>query len=432
MSDELIRNVDHQIEILREMSAYSNRAVNSGMDEKRVLEESIVSLKERLKIVNDAVPALIAKDYPLKNLAGARKVAPLVQIKAKNVANAPNITIKSADRGRFLKELEISDNLLRKIKRRKDDEKEKGEEFQSSRGYIKLSNRFFLQNSIKLIKEGYFRSLVSDVNKANLGLLPEVYVSMMFLSTLIAMAASFVFMIFLLFFKISFLFPYVFIYSGEMVSRILTVIWLPGIVTVAVFLFLYSYPSSERKNVARKVEQELPFAVIHMSAVAGSGIEPVQIFKIIGLSKEYPFLRLEIRKVMNQINIYGYDLVTALNNVQKNTSSQKLSELFTGISTTLSSGGNLSDFFAKRAETLLVDYRLEREKYTKVAETFMDIYISVVIAAPMILMLVVVMMSLSGLNLPFTPGEINLMTISAIALINLVFLMFLKFKQPSY
>jgi len=265
-----------------------------------------------------------------------------------------------------------------------------------------------------------------------MGFLAEVYVATMFFSTLVAMVFGFLFMIFLLFFKLVTNFPFILLYNGDIASRLVSVIWVPIVITIGIFFFMYNYPSSEKKNNAKRIEQELPFAVIHMSAVAGSGIEPVQIFKIIGLSKEYPFLRIEIRKVMNQINIYGYDLVTALNNVQKNTSSQKLSELFTGIGTTISSGGNLSDFFAKRAETLLTDYRLEREKYTKVAETFMDIYISVVIAAPMILMLVVVMMSLSGLNMPFTPGEINLITIAAIALINLIFLMFLKFKQPTY
>jgi flagellar protein FlaJ len=389
-------------------------------------------LKARLKIINDAMPDLLSNASGLKGLNGNRKVASLAQINIPGVNESMVVTIKDSDKNKFMKELEISEGLIKKIRKKSAIEVEKNEEYQKSRGYVKYSNKLFLATASNLVKKGYFRTLVSDVNKANIGFLAEVYISTMFFSTLVAMIASFVFMIFLLFFKLVVVFPFVISYSGDVVSRLIKVIWVPIIITIGTFFFMYTYPSSEKKSNARRIEQELPFAVIHMSAVAGSGIEPVQIFKIIGLSKEYPFLRVEIRKVMNQINIYGYDLVTALNNVQKNTSSQKLSELLSGMGTTISSGGNLSEFFAKRAETLLTDYRLEREKYTKVAETFMDIYISVVIAAPMILMLVVVMMSLSGLNLPFTPGEINIITIAAIALINLVFLMFLRFKQPIY
>ncbi|MEK7124018.1 MAG: type II secretion system F family protein, partial [Patescibacteria group bacterium] len=59
-------------------------------------------------------------------------------------------------------------------------------------------------------------------------------------------------------------------------------------------------------------------------------------------------------------------------NVSKTTPSTKLSELFSGLSTTITSGGNLGEFFAKRADSLLVTYRLEREKYTKIAETFIN------------------------------------------------------------
>ena len=198
------------------------------------------------------------------------------------------------------------------------------------------------------------------------------------------------------------------------------------------FLGLYFYPATEKKSLASRIDQELPFAVIHMSAVSGSGIEPSEIFKIIGLNKEYPYLRKEIRKVLNQINLYGYDLTTALNNAAKTAPSEKLTELFSGLSTTITSGANLSEFFEKRAETLLVSYGLERQKYTKLVETFLDIYISVVIAAPMIFLLLLIMMAISGIGLGLTPFQISLLSVFIIASLNIVFLIFLQMKQPTY
>src|SRR3989344_1029985 len=152
----------------------------------------------------------------------------------------------------------------------------------------------------------------------------------------------------------------------------------------------------EKKSSEGKINQELPFAVVHMSAISSSMIEPSKIFNIIISTKEYPALEKEFIKIQNEINIYGYDLVTALRNRSFNSPSKKLAELFNGLATTITSGGNLPVFFEKRSQSLLFEYRLDMEKQGKASETFMDIYISVVIASPMVLMLLLMMMRISG------------------------------------
>ena len=92
----------------------------------------------------------------------------------------------------------------------------------------------------------------------------------------------------------------------------------------------------------------------------------------------------------------------------------------------------MKTFFEKRAETLLLNYRLEREKFTKVAETFMDIYISVVIATPMILLLLLVMVSVSGVNVGLNLGQMTLLIIFVVVVVNVIFLWVLGLRQPTY
>lgn len=118
----------------------------------------------------------------------------------------------------------------------------------------------------------------------------------------------------------------------------------------------------------------------------------------------------------------------------KSSPSQKLRDLLDGFATTITSGGDPSNFLSKHSETLLFDYRLEREKYTKTSETLMDIYISVGIAAPMIfLMLFVIMGSTGLLSTFFSLGvtQLSMLMILGIALINGGFIVFLKIKQPT-
>lgn len=166
-----------------------------------------------------------------------------------------------------------------------------------------------------------------------------------------------------------------------------------------------------------------------MAAISGSMIDPSKIFNIIISTKEYPYLSKEFTKVINEINIYGYNFVSALRNAAFNSPSKKLSELFSGLATTINSGGDLPEFFDERSKTLLFEHKLEREKYTKAAETFMDIYISVVIAAPMILMLLLMMMKVSGLGLSFSTSTITLMMVLGVTVINIFFITFLHMKK---
>ena len=100
------------------------------------------------------------------------------------------------------------------------------------------------------------------------------------------------------------------------------------------------------------------------------------------------------------------------------------------LATTINSGGNLPEFFDKRAQTLLFEYRLEREKQTRASETFMDIYISVVIAAPMILMLLLLMMKISGLGVSLTTSMISLIMVLGVSVINIAFITFLHLRHP--
>ena len=102
------------------------------------------------------------------------------------------------------------------------------------------------------------------------------------------------------------------------------------------------------------------------------------------------------------------------------------------MATTISGGGSLTLFFEKRAETLLFSYKLDKERRTKSAEAFMDIYISIVIAAPMIMMLLLILISISGMSIGLSLGQLSLIVIASVALINIIFLSLLHLGQSGY
>jgi len=214
-------------------------------------------------------------------------------------------------------------------------------------------------------------------------------------------------------------------------QRFIKVFWIILIIPLATFIFMYLYPSMEKKSSKNKIDQELPFAAINMAAISQSMVEPSKIFSIIASTKEYPHLEKEFIKIINLTNIYGYDLVTALRSVSLNSPSTKLSDLLNGLATTITSGGNLQSFFEKRGQSLLFEYRLDREKSIKSSETFMDIYISVVIASPMILMLLLMIMKISGLGIALSSSMISLIMVLGVSMVNIMFLIFLHLRQST-
>lgn len=296
--------------------------------------------------------------------------------------------------------------------------------------YVKMSSRLFYNFSTSLLKKGMFVDLKRDMIKGNVDFVPAAYISMIFFSTLLSVVFSIFIVIFLLFFNIAATPPFISAVEESVSERLLKTFWIIFALPVGTFLFTYFYPSMERKSLERKIDYELPFATIHMSAISNSMIEPSKIFGILVSTGEYPTLSKELIKLQNEINVYGYDLVTALRHRSYNSPSKKLAELFNGLATTITSGGNLPVFFDKRSQSLLFEHRIDMEKQGKAAETFMDIYISVVIAAPMVLMLLLMMMSISGLGITLSPSMISLMMILVVSLINILFLALLHLRQP--
>jgi len=328
-----------------------------------------------------------------------------------------------------LKLSEFENESLKRFKKK--EKKIVVQKFEKPSVYVKISNKVFHGFSSRLIEKGYFGKLRKNLIKANLQFTPAGYLSVAFLSTIFSIFLGILIVIFFLFFNISSAWPIIIKNTEEFGAQILNVIWVLIAAPVITFFVMYIYPSLERKSIEQKINHELPFVTVHMSAIAGSMVEPSKIFSIIISTKEYPNVEREFIKLINEINVYGYDLVTALKNAAYNSPSKKLSELLNGMAVTITSGGSLAEFFEKRAQTLLFDYKIEREKYTKSAETFMDIYISVVIAAPMILMLLLMMMKISGLGLTLSTGTISLIMVLAVSVVNIIFLTFLHLKQPN-
>ncbi|MEX0921124.1 MAG: type II secretion system F family protein [Candidatus Pacearchaeota archaeon] len=438
--ENLGKEISLEKKIIGEIESFMSHLKNSGSGkERRMIESQLNPLIENLKkasnnVLNHVEEVSLTKSLS-QNSGNENNVSEDVKTLSKNTPQFQPLQQNSIQTGQNnlnkKEDNSLTDMEQLSVTRLKNkEEKVVKKKKKRPSGFVKVSSKYFYKLSSSFIKKNMFEDLRRNLIKGNIDFVPAAYISMIFFSTLLSLITSIFLVAFFSFFTITFSPPFIIGVDESFGGRFLKFFWILFAVPLITFLITYSYPSLERKSLERKIETELPFATIHMSAISNSMIEPSKIFGILVSTGEYPFLSKELIKLQNEINIYGYDLVTALRNRAFNSPSRKLAELFNGLATTITSGGNLPVFFDKRSQSLLFEYRLEMEKQGKAAETFMDIYISVVIAAPMVLMLLLMMMSISGLGIALSPGTISLIMILSVTLINIMFLAFLQLRQP--
>lgn len=412
--EDLKQHIKNEKEIINSMVSIEAELNSPHGKERQFYIRSYNALENQLKLLNNAIPRLLESISHVKKLGSDKEV----KKKEKNIAKfsyvspvnkeKKYITLNKEDKGKYLKELSISENNLKKFQKTKD--KKLG--VRKANPIARFSNKIFLSLSEKIAPK--IKDLKQDMKSANMSMLPATYISIAMLSACVGFILSLLIVIVLGIFN-----PSYFLW-----------VWIPFVIIPVVLIGFYVFPALQKGSVKKNINYELPFATIHMAAISSSDIEPTKIFKIISMSEEYPNIAIEMRKIVTQVEIYGYDLVSALKSIATQTTSSGLRELLRGMATNISTGGSLKNFLNKKAENLLMDYKLDRQRYSALSETFMDIYISILIAAPLVLMMLFIIMSVSGWGLNIGLSSLLFLTISGVVFVNIIFLIVMQIKQP--
>jgi len=415
---ELKKTSAKEKKLLNEFINLSAGLADAKNEERTMISGEINKLKKEIEAN--------AKDYILK-IENIKLTRPLNEMPEEK-KEIPK-EIKTEKKSGIKKEISWLERDI--LKRSKKEKQEIAFEREiKPRIYVGVANKLFFRYSGKLTKKYEFNELKKNLLKANMQLVPENYISIIILTTIIAFFFSMIISAFFILFEPRLAPPFISFSTNPILIQIIKYLWIVIVVPAVTCLFVYYYPSLEKKSAGNRIDQELPFATIHMAAIAESMLNPKGIFSILIKTGEYKELKKEFTKLVNEINVHGMNLVSALRNSALKSPSTNLTDLFNGLAITINSGGDLKDFFDERAKTLLFEHKIAREKNTKIAETFMDIYISIVIAAPMIFMLLLMIMNISGIGINLTPSMIGLLIIVGVALINFVFLIFIYIKSP--
>ncbi len=205
------------------------------------------------------------------------------------------------------------------------------------------------------------------------------------------------------------------------------------IAAFVIFTVFYTYPFQMMTTNKNSIESNMPFAINHMSAIAASGVPPHVMFKLLIDVHEYGEIAKEAKLITRNIEVFGMDVTSAIKDVAKRTPSVSFRQFLQGMVATISTGGDLKRYMSNAASEALADYRIKREKYMATLSTYADFYTAVLIAAPLFFISILSVMSMIGGELlgMSIPMAMNLGIYILIPILNISFLLFIHFTQPT-
>jgi len=171
-----------------------------------------------------------------------------------------------------------------------------------------------------------------------------------------------------------------------------------GGITYAVFLL---YPGLEAGNRRRNIDATLPYAINYVTSMSTAGITPAEVFRLLGDSPIYGESSVEARYIAREIDIFGRDLIDALRLVSSSTPSKRMKEFLQGAMASISSGGNLTDYFRTKADQYALENRQTQKLFLDTLALISESYVTAMVAGTLFLIILQSIMSvLSGDNNP--------------------------------
>ncbi len=267
-----------------------------------------------------------------------------------------------------------------------------------------------LGKKMKAKRESYV-TLRNDLLSARFKTPFEVYLSTAYISSIIVgLSAAIVIGVITWVFEL----PKLITYKGE-VPEFLVGLSAYSLVIGTIFITIFSllvfggltylvfmlYPGLEAGNRRRNIDASLPYAINYITSMSTAGITPAEVFRLLGSSTIYGQSAVEARYIAREIDIFGRDLIDSLRLVSSSTPSRRMKEFLQGTMASVSSGGNITEYFRTKAEQYALENRQTQKMFLETLALVSESYVTAMVAGTLFLIILQSIMSvMSGDNNP--------------------------------
>jgi len=197
----------------------------------------------------------------------------------------------------------------------------------------------------------------------------------------------------------------------------------------------YFYPAYRGDKLKRELEDELPFTTGYMAILTAAGVSPEKVFQSLSSLSVPLAVSAESKDIIRNINLFGSDVISALEEASRKTPSEKFREMLEGFISVIHSGGNLASYLREKSKQYMRLKRINLKKYSDTLSILSEFYVALLITGPLLLVIMLaVIATLGGGSLGILSPDLllQILTYIGIPLGSIVFLIILDTVSPKW
>ena len=270
-----------------------------------------------------------------------------------------------------------------------------------------------------------FRDLDSNLQKSGLKINFKAYVS---LTVFVTVLASFITLIII---------PCMLAFVLNIPSFSAVLFGVAGSLFAGAFSIIgfYVYPIYRADKFRRELEDELSFTTGYMAILASANVSPEKIFYSLSNLSVPLTVSSEARNVVRDVNLFGLDIISALEKTSKRTPSVQFREMLEGFISTIHSGGDMSAYLREKSRRYMKLKRISLKKFSDTLSILSEFYVALLVTGPLLFVIMLTVMAmLGGSSLGMLGPDIllSMITYLGIPLGSVVFLIILDATSPRW
>lgn len=201
-------------------------------------------------------------------------------------------------------------------------------------------------------------------------------------------------------------------------------------VTVGAFcgIFMYTFrwwwPVNVAANRRRRIDASMTRTVAFIYALSRSGMAFPQVMRVFADNRTvYGDAADEISVAVNDMDVFGADVITAIQRMGHRTPSEQFQEFSENLASVLQSGQSLSTFLRNQYDRYHEEIEAQQTQLLNLLSTLAEFYVTVLVAGPLFLITILVII---GIAVSDTLRLVQITVYFILPLANLVFIVYLS------
>ncbi|MFP4654815.1 MAG: type II secretion system F family protein [Methanohalobium sp.] len=212
-------------------------------------------------------------------------------------------------------------------------------------------------------------------------------------------------------------------YTVELTASLMGVLVFSIVFYTTYFLYL-TVPSIKANIRKTSIDQSLIHVTTYLYAMSrGGGMSLIDIFKSLSYHKHiYGAAAEDFGHIVRDMDFFGHDVITALQNAKTNSPSYNFREFVDGLISILSSGGDITAYLKSKTEQYRTIAKTEQQTFLETLGILAEAYVAVFVVAPLFMITILVVL---GLLNPSSILIMYLLIYIAVPAGTMIFLIFL-------